>query len=149
MRIGVLGTGVVGTTIATKLIELGHEVKMGARAAGGDRATAWAGENGDYASQGTFTDARVVKSLNTVTADVMVDPSRVPGEHVIFVASNDASAKEGATELLGEFGWPGERVIDVGDISGARATEAYLHIWLRLMGAVGHPHFNIAVERGS
>ena len=33
MNIAILGTGVVGATIGTKLIQLGHKVKMGSRAA--------------------------------------------------------------------------------------------------------------------
>ena len=47
--------------------------------------------------------ARVVKSLNTVTASVMVDPASVPGDHVIFVAGDDAGAKDEARALLGEL----------------------------------------------
>jgi hypothetical protein len=35
------GDGAVGATIATKLVELGHEVKMGSRAAGNEKAAAW------------------------------------------------------------------------------------------------------------
>ena len=34
MKLGVLGTGMVGQAIATKLVALGHEVKMGSREAG-------------------------------------------------------------------------------------------------------------------
>ena len=42
MRIGVLGTGMVGSTIGTKLVELGHDVKMGSREPGGEKARGWA-----------------------------------------------------------------------------------------------------------
>lgn len=97
--------------------------------------------------QAAFPDARVVKALNTVNAEVMVNPASVPGEHVIFACGNDDSAKAQATTLLGELGWPRERVIDLGDISAARGTEMYLALWLRLMGALGTPGFNIAIER--
>ena len=90
---------------------------------------------------------RVVKALNTMTANVMVNPSLVPGDHVAFVCGDDAAAKSTVTGLLGELGWPAERVIDVGGISAARGTEGYLLLWLRLMGAVGHAYFNIAVQR--
>ena len=90
---------------------------------------------------------RVVKALNTMNADVMVDPSLVPGDHVAFVCGDDDGAKATVTALLGELGWPAGRVIDLGDITAARGTEAYLLIWLRLMGAVGGSKFNIAVER--
>lgn len=60
MKNGVLGTGVVGQTIARKLAELGHEVRMGARQADNDKAVAWAkamSSAGAKASQGTFADA--------------------------------------------------------------------------------------------
>src|SRR5215216_5309081 len=57
MRIGVLGTGVVGRTLAGKLVELGHEVRMGSREAGKDAAVEWVRAAGDRASEGTFADA--------------------------------------------------------------------------------------------
>jgi ABC-type nitrate/sulfonate/bicarbonate transport system permease component len=56
-RIAVLGTGVVGQTIASKLVEVGHEVMMGSRSAGNERAVEWAAGAGDGASEGTFADA--------------------------------------------------------------------------------------------
>jgi 8-hydroxy-5-deazaflavin:NADPH oxidoreductase len=57
MRIGVLGTGVVGRALGTKLVELGHEVRMGSREAGGEAALDWAHSAGEAASEGTFADA--------------------------------------------------------------------------------------------
>ncbi len=57
MRIAILGTGVVGATLGTRLAQLGHEVKMGARSAGNDKAVAWARQAGPKASQGSFADA--------------------------------------------------------------------------------------------
>ncbi len=57
MRIGVLGTGSVGQTLGGKLVDLGHEVKMGSRQAGNEKAVAWAGEAGEGASEGSFADA--------------------------------------------------------------------------------------------
>ena len=97
--------------------------------------------------QRAHSGVRVVKALNTMNADLMVDPSLVPGDHVAFVCGDDEAAKVTVTGLLCELGWPAERVIDLGDISAARATEAYLLIWLRLMGVVGGSKFNIAVQR--
>jgi predicted dinucleotide-binding enzyme len=96
--------------------------------------------------QAAFPGARVVKSLNTINCNLMVDAASVPGDHVVFVAGNDDDAKARTRELLGEFGWPAERVVDLGDITGARATEHYLMLWLRLMGVVGGPNFNISVS---
>ncbi len=97
--------------------------------------------------QRAFPSARVVKSLNTVNASVMVDPAGVAGDHVVFVAGDDAGAKDQVRALLGEFGWPSERVIDIGDITGARGAEQYLLLWLRLMNATGTATFNIALAR--
>jgi 8-hydroxy-5-deazaflavin:NADPH oxidoreductase len=56
MKIGVLGTGTVGETIASKLVALGHEVCMGSRSAGNEKAAAWAAKAGATASAGTFAD---------------------------------------------------------------------------------------------
>ena len=57
MKIAVLGTGVVGTTIGSKLIEVGHEVKMGSRTANNVKASEWANNQGTKASHGTFAEA--------------------------------------------------------------------------------------------
>lgn len=85
--------------------------------------------------------------MNTVNCDVMVDPSLAPGAHVMFVCGNDGEAKARVTALLTSFGWPAERVCDLGDISSARATEMYLGLWLRIMMANGTGKFNIAICR--
>ena len=77
----------------------------------------------------------------------MVEPSLVPGDHVLFVCGNDDDAKERAVELLASFGWPRERVIDLGDITAARGAELYVALWLRLRGVLGTPHFNIAIQK--
>ncbi len=57
MKLGVLGTGVVGTTIGTKLVQLGHDVMMGSRTKNNEKAAAWVKASGPKASQGTFADA--------------------------------------------------------------------------------------------
>jgi predicted dinucleotide-binding enzyme len=90
-----------------------------------------------------FPETRVVKTLNTVNNQVMVDPGRVPGEHHMFVSGNDDGAKDEVRELLRSFGW--ERFIDLGDISAARGMEMYVTLWVRLIGVVGTPVFNIKV----
>jgi predicted dinucleotide-binding enzyme len=96
--------------------------------------------------QAAFPDARVVKTLNTINCNLMIDAASVPGDHVVFVCGNDDGAKAKTRELLGEFGWPPERMIDLGDITGARAVEHYLLLWIRLMGVTGGPNFNISVS---
>lgn len=216
MKIGVLGTGIVGQVIATKLVALGHEVCMGSRTADNQAAREWADANGTRAANGTFSDAaamgevvfnctsggaslvalesaggdnlvgkvlidlanpldfsggmpptlsvvndsslaekiqeafpqaRVVKTLNTLNCQIMVEPSLLPGPHEIFVSGNDAAAKNTACELLYSFGWTPEQVIDLGDITTARGTEMYLPLWLRLFGAGGTPNFNVHIVR--
>jgi predicted dinucleotide-binding enzyme len=97
--------------------------------------------------QRTFPAVRVVKTLNTMLADVMVEPARVPGEHVTFLCGNDLEAKRQTTELLGELGWPPSWIVDLGDISAARATEMYVPLWMRLHGVYGSGQFNIAITR--
>jgi 8-hydroxy-5-deazaflavin:NADPH oxidoreductase len=215
MKIGVFGTGMVGQTIGKKLIELGHEVKLGSRTAGNEKGSAWASQLGSRASNGTFADTaafgellfnctpgeaslevlaaagdqnladkvlidvanpldfskgmpptlfvgnddslaeriqrahpavKVVKTLNMVNCEVMVDAGRVAGgDHTMFLCGNDASAKAKVRELLGSFGW--RDVIDLGDISNARATEALLLIWVRLWGVLKTGDFNVKVVR--
>jgi len=216
MRIAVLGSGMVGTTIATKLVALGHEVMMGSRTADNETAAEWVASAGSSASQGTFADAaahgellfnctagagslealemagaenlagktlvdvsnpldfsqgmpprlfvcstdslaeqiqrgfpdtRVVQALNTINHEVMVEPSRVPGEHDVFVCGNDAAAKREVVGFVESFGWPPGSIHDLGDISAARGMEAYLLLWLRLRGTLGTGHFNIEVVR--
>lgn len=214
MRIAVLGTGSVGQALATRLVELGHEVAMGARRDDNETGRAWVAKHAAGARSGSFRSAtegaelvflctlgsaalevleaagrdqlagkvlvdvtnpldfahgmppslftgpreslgeriqrafpetRVVKSLHTVNAAVMVDPARIPGEHVVFVAGEDPDAKERVTELLRSFGW--KSVLDLGGIDAARATEAYLLLWVRLWGTQKTVDFNIQIAR--
>jgi len=218
MKIAILGSGMVGNAIATKLVNFGHQVMMGSRTAGSDAGKEWLKSIGGKGRIGTFADAaafgeiafdctnganslaalrsagaenlhgkiliqignpldfskgmpptltvcntdsqgeqtqrefpevRVVKALNTVNCDVMVDPSHVPGDHNLFVCGNDGAAKKEVTDRLCEwFGWKKENIIDLGDITNSRGTEMFLALWVRLWGIVGNPHFNIQVVRG-
>lgn len=96
--------------------------------------------------QRTFPEARVVKTLNTMNAGVMVDPVSVAGgDHSVFVSGNDADAKAIVSGLLKDFGH--RDVIDLGDITTARGTEMLLPIWLRLWGALGNADFNFKIAR--
>jgi len=216
MRIGILGTGVVGKTLGSKLVKLGHEVRMGSRKAGSDKAKAWVRDAGIGASEGSFADAaghgemifnctagmasldalraagtknlqgkilidvsnpldfskgmppslsvcntdslgeqiqktfpesKVVKTLNTVTAALMVEPSLIPGSHTMFISGNDGHSKTAVTRLLKEeFGW--REVIDLGDLSAARAQEMYLPLWLRLYMKLQTANVNVQVVHG-
>jgi predicted dinucleotide-binding enzyme len=216
-RLGVLGTGIVGQTVASRLVEVGHEVKMGSRQAGNEKAVEWAAGAGESASEGSFADAasfgelvinatagmaaldaldaagsgnlagktlwdisnpldfsggfpptlgvvnddslaeriqrahpdaNVVKALNTVNAAIMVDPASLGDETNLFVCGDERSAKAEVIEILETFGWLSGDIIDLGDITAARAMEMYLPLWLRLMGTLETPAFNIRVVRG-
>ena len=98
--------------------------------------------------QRAFPHARVVKTLNTVNCDVMVEPSLVPGDHQIFVCGQDADAKEQVAGMLGEFGWPEHRVLDLGGIAASRGVEMFMPLWLDLMRTLGMTHFNMEFHRG-
>jgi 8-hydroxy-5-deazaflavin:NADPH oxidoreductase len=63
MRIGVLGTGAVGRALATKMLQLGHEVTMGSRSASSEALAEWTGEAGEGARGGTFADAAAAGEL--------------------------------------------------------------------------------------
>jgi predicted dinucleotide-binding enzyme len=95
--------------------------------------------------QAAFPELKVVKALNTLTAPLMANPAQLTAEHSVFVAGNDADAKRTVGDILASFGHTD--VIDVGDISSARGTEMYLPLWLRLMGALNTPYFNVKVVR--
>ena len=98
--------------------------------------------------QRAFPDVHVVKTLNTVTAAVMVNPSLVPGGHTVFLSGNDDNAKRTASNLLQSFGWGEDDILDLGDITTARGPEMYVALWLRLYRSAGTPHFNIRVVKG-
>ncbi len=97
--------------------------------------------------QRAYPNVKVVKTLNTVTAFLMVNPSLVAnGDHTLFVCGNDAAAKAQVTEWLKSwFGW--KDVIDLGDITNARGTEMYLPLWIRVWGALGTGMFNIKIVK--
>ena len=96
--------------------------------------------------QRAFPQVKVVKTLNTVTANIMVYPRQVAnGDHHIFVNGNDAQAKRQVTDILKSFGWI--HILDLGDITAARGTEMYLPIWLRLWGALGTGMFNVKIMK--
>lgn len=95
--------------------------------------------------QNAFPELKVVKSLNTMNAYIMVNPSLVPDDHNVFMSGNDANAKATVSKLLQSFGWKATTIIDVGDISTARGTEQLLPIWIRLWGALQTPMFNFKI----
>ncbi len=226
MRFGILGTGVVGKTMAARLAGLGHDVMVGTRDPqdtlsrtesdqyGNPPFSAWQQEHpevklgtfGEAAAHGemvvnatagavslevleqadeanlngkvlidisnpldfsrgmpptlsvsntdslgekiqrSFPEAKVVKTLHTMNAHLMVEPTQLAGaDHTVFVCGDDAEAKTKVSELLRSFGWTD--VIDLGDISTARGTEMIMPIWLRLFGVLQKPVFNFKIVR--
>src|SRR5438094_6915430 len=63
MKIGILGTGMVGAALGRKFTQLGHQVKTGSRTANNESAAKWVKASGSNASQGTFSDAVVFAEL--------------------------------------------------------------------------------------
>ena len=95
--------------------------------------------------QAAFPQARVVKSLNTMNAQVMVDPAQLSEETAVFVAGNDQAARDWVHHELLErwFGW--EQVLDLGDITAARGLEMWMPLWLRIWGATGTGAYNLKI----
>jgi predicted dinucleotide-binding enzyme len=77
MKVAILGSGDVGQALGRGFIALGHEVKMGSRSAGNEKAAAWAKAAGSRASTGTFADAAafgeivVLATLGTANAEAL------------------------------------------------------------------------------
>jgi 8-hydroxy-5-deazaflavin:NADPH oxidoreductase len=213
MKIAVLGTGMVGEAIGSKLAGLGHSVMMGSRTANNEKALAFVAKHTEgRASAGTFADAaafgelifnctkgveainilksageknlegkilvdisnpldfskgmppslsvcntssmaeevqkafpgvKVVKSLNTMSCFLMVNPGMLNGgDHSVFMSGNDAEAKKQVSVLLKSFGWIDKNIIDLGDITTARGTEMMLPVWLSIYMSTNNGIFN-------
>ena len=226
MKIGIIGSGIVGQTLGASLARSGHEVALGTRdpkklddkRGFGDSLAEWlarAGENARVATfedaarhgevvinatagtaslkaldsagkanlkgkilidvanpldfskgmpptltvcntdslgeelQRAFSEARVVKTLNTVNTNMMVAPGTVAnGDHAIFVCGDDAGAKAQVSRYLQDwFGWKPGSIVDLGGIEAARGTEMLLPLWIRLMGVLGTHMFNFRIVR--
>jgi predicted dinucleotide-binding enzyme len=95
--------------------------------------------------QRTFPRAKVVKALNTMWCGLMVNPRLLPESSHTFIAGNDDGAKATVKAVLKSFGWHDDEILDLGDLTGARATESYLPIWLRMYGALKSGAFNVKI----
>jgi predicted dinucleotide-binding enzyme len=107
MNIGILGTGMVGDAIATKLISIGHKVKMGSRSPNNEKAATWVKNNGSDASQGTFADAADFGELviNCTKGQVALDALKSAGEQnlkgkVLIDVSNPLDFSKGMPPTL-------------------------------------------------
>ena len=203
LKIGVLGSGSAGRTLANGFLDHAHRVMIGSRTP--DKLRDWLREAGREAQAGTFAQAAqfgelivlsvngraaedvirladlesfagkivldasdpldfssgrpglfvgttdslgervqrlipnayVVKGLNIVQADVMINPTLTGGEPDMFIAGNSDEAKQTVTNLLEEFGWP---VIDMGGIESARWLEALSLAWVVYSHRTGKTH---------
>ena len=95
--------------------------------------------------QRTYPQTKVVKTLNTLTAGLMVEPKSLGQSSTVFVSGDDAAAKATVVDLLQSFGH--DDVLDLGGLETARGTEMFLPLWLRLMNALGTAQFNVKVVR--
>ena len=96
--------------------------------------------------QKLFPETKVVKTLNTMWNGLMINPALIAnGDHINYICGNDADAKKKVIVFLNELGWKNESILDLGDISAARATEATLPIWLRVYGAKQSGAFNFKI----
>jgi len=97
--------------------------------------------------QRLLPQTKVVKTFNTMNVGLMVNPrSLADGDHTLFLSGNDQAAKDQVSRLLAEwFGW--RDMLDLGDISTARGSEALLLIWVPMMMKFGNPKFQFKIVR--
>ncbi len=98
--------------------------------------------------QKLFPETKVVKTLNTLNCQLMVNPKLLnDGDHTIFMSGNSSEAKTDVSLLLQSFGWKAENIIDLGDITTARGTEQLLPVWIRLYGTFGNAMFQFKIVK--
>lgn len=215
-KIGIFGTGMVGNTIGTRLIELGYEVMMGSRTSQNEKAAAWVKLNKTNTSQGTFAEAAkfggiifnctkgefsleainlagtnnlknkilidvsnpldfsngmppsllpalsntnslgeeiqkiipdtdVVKTLNIVNCEVMVNAKKCGGETTMFITGNNQASKKEVEKILNQFGWTD--ITDLGGIEHSRSTEMMLPVWLSVYTVIHNSYFGFKIVR--
>ncbi|HEY9527786.1 MAG TPA: hypothetical protein VIR02_11910, partial [Anaerolineales bacterium] len=94
--------------------------------------------------QRTYPETRVVKTLNTVNANVMVDPAKLLEQTHVFVSGDDIEAKATVVKILRDwFGW--KQIVDLGGIETSRSVEMYVLLWHSLRNAISSQRFNIKV----
>jgi predicted dinucleotide-binding enzyme len=95
--------------------------------------------------QKLIPDANVVKSLNIVNCEVMVNAQKSGGDPTMFMSGNNEGAKTEVSSILNQFGW--NDIIDLGDITNARATEMMLPIWVRTYAATKNGYIAFKIVR--
>jgi predicted dinucleotide-binding enzyme len=94
--------------------------------------------------QRAYPETKVVKTLNTVNANVMVDPAKLLEQTHVFVSGDDIEAKATVVRILRDwFGW--KQIIDLGGIETSRSVEMYVLLWHSLRNAISSQRFNIKV----
>ena len=89
-----------------------------------------------------FPVVRVVKALNTVNCEVMVNPARIPGDHALPICGNDAEAKKEVADKLSEwFGWKPSNIVDLGDIARGAWHGNVSSALVTVVGSSGNPGF--------
>jgi 8-hydroxy-5-deazaflavin:NADPH oxidoreductase len=216
VRIGIIGSGNVGRTIADGALAAGHEVRLGARSPDKPELREWVDGAGDNASltgiqeaaefgellvnttdgdgsldalrtagaenlagktlldvanagsfddrhnfiltyanddslaeeiQRAFPDLRVVKALSTMSRVLMTDPDALASPTTALICGDDETAKAEVLGLLGDFGWKQENVIDLGDLTAARAMEMFVALWVRLNSTLDRELFGVTIVR--
>ena len=89
--------------------------------------------------------ARLVKMFNTMANQVIINPRGLDADSTIFVAGNDAAARQTAASVAADLGWTD--IFDLGDLTAARGLEMFIPLWVRIFGQLGRPEFNIKVVR--
>jgi len=98
--------------------------------------------------QKEFPATKVVKTLNTMWCGLMVNPNLIGGgDHINYISGNDPDARKEVRKVLKQFGWKDESLLDLGDITGARATESILPIWLRVWSVTQNGAFNFKLVK--
>ena len=176
MRIGIIGTGRVGSALASGWGDTDHHVQIAGRetSPGIAEVAAWADVivlaipygavadvvaqlapasgkividctnpiamgpdgmglavghsiSGGEQLQAALSEARVVKTLNQVGAEVMADTSGFAHAPVQFMAGDDDVAKSKVATLLSDLGF---EALDAGGLSKARLLEPFALVWI-------------------
>jgi predicted dinucleotide-binding enzyme len=113
MKIGVLGTGMVGSAIAGKLKALGHDVMVGSRDPGGEKAKALGLPAGSYAEAAAHGDW-VVNALPGEPAAGYLGQCQLDDKIVLDISNYDHAVDEPIETPVGEViqrAFPKARVV--------------------------------------
>ena len=95
----------------------------GFTASGGEAVASW------------LPDARIVKTLNQVGANIMADTTTFSTPPVMFLAGDDDDAKAAVATLLSDLGF---EPLDAGDLRQSRLLEPFGMVWINQSLFRGH-----------